>query len=88
MNESLFERLQHASMAALSGLMANPLTLNNDYQRQIRARNLTTEKMAILSGAMLLEELERYKIACEKDEQSKEKKTPLILVDDPPNGSS
>lgn len=83
MNDSLFERLQHASIAALTGLLANPKALDNEYQRQIRMRNMTLEKMAILSASMLLEELERYKVACKKDEETQKEKSKLSLVDEP-----
>jgi hypothetical protein len=66
--------------------MANPLTLNNDYQKQLRMRNMTIEKMAIISASQMLEELERYREACKRDEETQKKK--LSVVEDDPKGAS
>lgn len=52
--------------AALSGLLANPRTLTTEYQNYLRAKGLTTEKLALLSAMNSVEEFEAFKDTLKK----------------------
>ncbi len=58
--ESVDPNIEHDfkvyAAAALSGLLANPRTLTTEYQNYLRAKGLTTEKLAILSAMNIIEE--------------------------------
>lgn len=65
---------------ALTGICANPSYNNPGTQKYLEAKGLTPEKLAILSGINIMEELEKFR--AELNNPQHEKKG-LILADSP-----
>lgn len=66
---------------ALTGICANPSFNSPNTQAYMKAKGLTQEKLAILSGVNILEELERFRAELSKDKN--EPKKSLVLIDGP-----
>lgn len=74
--------LKQFTAAALTGILANPSYNTIESHKHLTMKNLTVEKLALLSAIETLEQIEMYRDILRKQEENKEQ-IKLALVEDP-----
>lgn len=82
MKELNKDDLKFFTAAALQGLLANPIMLDKNYERQRAMKGLSLERIAVLSAVEVLQEIEIFTQAMD----NLDKKKGLEVVPNDPEG--
>lgn len=80
MDTQLLADIKYFTAHALSGLLSNPTFQSEQTLKYLNMKDLTLEKLALLSGIEVVEQLERWKASLTKEEDQKNQ-IKLALVD-------